>query len=186
MIERALGNIETYGLIPAIEAADAALKAANVKLVKLEYIRAGLVTVFLTGDVSAVKSSVDAGTAAAQRVGTVISTNVIARMADSLDKIVFDYPLDEEEETIEIDEAIEESDDLEEIVEETIVEFKEEKVNIASEEELDKLKVTELRQLVRDIDGIDMDNEEIKYGRKQELIDVILEYSKEVNIDGRI
>ena len=113
MKERALGNIETYGLVPAIEAADAALKAANVELIKCEYVRAGLVTIFIVGDVSAVQSSVDAGKAAAERVGTVISTNVIARMAESLDKIIFDDIDEKEEEILESEEIESEEDTIE-------------------------------------------------------------------------
>ena len=65
----ALGLIETKGLIGAIEAADAMLKAANVKLINKEKITAALVTIEIVGEVAAVKSAVDAGAAAAQRVG---------------------------------------------------------------------------------------------------------------------
>jgi len=75
----ALGMIETKGLIPAIEAADQMLKAANVTLCGKEHVTGGLVSVMVRGDVGAVKASVDAGAAAAQRVGTVISVHVIPR-----------------------------------------------------------------------------------------------------------
>lgn len=79
MIKEALGMIETKGLVGSIEAADAMLKAANVALVGYEKIGSGLVTVMVRGDVGAVKAATDAGVAAAQKVGEVVSTHVIPR-----------------------------------------------------------------------------------------------------------
>lgn len=84
----ALGLIETKGLIGAIEAADAMLKAANVKLINKEKITAALVTVEIIGEVAAVKSAVDAGAAAAQRVGQLISAHVIPRPDDQIESII--------------------------------------------------------------------------------------------------
>ena len=75
----ALGMIETKGLVGAIEAADAMVKAANVQLIGKEQIGGGLVTVMVRGDVGAVKAATDAGAAAAQRVGELISVHVIPR-----------------------------------------------------------------------------------------------------------
>lgn len=75
----ALGMVETKGLVGAIEAADAMVKAANVTLVGKEQIGAGLVTVLVSGDVGAVKAATDAGAAAADRVGELISVHVIPR-----------------------------------------------------------------------------------------------------------
>ena len=75
----ALGMIETKGLVGSIEAADAMVKAANVYLIGKEYIGGGLVTVMVRGDVGAVKAATDAGAAAAQRVGELISVHVIPR-----------------------------------------------------------------------------------------------------------
>jgi ethanolamine utilization protein EutM len=75
----ALGMIETRGLVAAIEAADAMVKAANVELVGKEQVGGGLVTVIVRGDVGAVKAATDAGAAAAGRVGEVVSVHVIAR-----------------------------------------------------------------------------------------------------------
>lgn len=65
----ALGMIETYGLVPAIEAADAMLKAAEVRLLERDFVKGGIVTIIVTGDVAAVKAAVDAGAAAAARLG---------------------------------------------------------------------------------------------------------------------
>lgn len=75
----ALGMIETKGLVGAIEAADAMVKAANVKLIGKEQIGGGYVTVMVRGDVGAVKAATDAGAAAAQRVGELVSVHVIPR-----------------------------------------------------------------------------------------------------------
>ena len=75
----ALGMIETKGLVAAIEAADAMLKAANVTLIGKEHVGGGLVTVLVRGDVGAVKAATDAGAAAAERIGELISVHVIPR-----------------------------------------------------------------------------------------------------------
>ena len=75
----ALGMIETRGLVGSVEAADAMVKAANVTLVGKEIIGGGLVTVMVRGDVGAVKAATDAGAAAAERVGELISVHVIPR-----------------------------------------------------------------------------------------------------------
>jgi hypothetical protein len=79
MKQQALGMIETRGLVPAVEAADAGVKAANVQLVGYEIVKGGLVMVAFVGEVAAVQASVSAGTAAAEKVGQVISTHVIPR-----------------------------------------------------------------------------------------------------------
>lgn len=75
----AIGMIETRGLVAAIEAADAMLKAANVDLIGKQQIGNGLVTVIVAGDVGAVKAATDAGAASAARVGEVVSVHVISR-----------------------------------------------------------------------------------------------------------
>lgn len=84
----ALGMIETKGLVGAIEAADAMLKAANVSLVGKELVGGGLVTVLVRGDVGAVKAAIDAGGAAAERVGELISVHVIPRPHTEVDSIL--------------------------------------------------------------------------------------------------
>ncbi len=80
----ALGMIETKGLIAMIEAADAALKAANVQMAGWEKVGSGLVTVFMVGDVAAVKAAVDAGASAASKIGEVVSVQVIPRPHEEL------------------------------------------------------------------------------------------------------
>lgn len=88
MPQEALGMVETKGLIGAIEAADAMVKAANVTLVGYEKIGSGLITVMVRGDVGAVKAATDAGAAAAQRVGEVISVHVIPRPHTEVERIL--------------------------------------------------------------------------------------------------
>ncbi|MBO0419877.1 MULTISPECIES: ethanolamine utilization microcompartment protein EutM [Vagococcus] len=84
----ALGMVETKGLIGSIEAADAMVKAANVSLVGKEVIGGGLVTVLVRGDVGAVKAATDAGAAAAQRVGELVSVHVIPRPHGEVETIL--------------------------------------------------------------------------------------------------
>ena len=83
-----LGMIETRGLVAAIEAADAMVKAANVVLVGSEKIGSGLVSIMVRGDVGAVKSAVEAGGAAASRLGEVIATHVIPRPHGDVEKLL--------------------------------------------------------------------------------------------------
>jgi microcompartment protein CcmL/EutN len=84
----ALGMIETRGLVAAIEAADAMVKAANVVLIGSEKIGSGLVSVMVRGDVGAVKAAVEAGGAAAARLGEVIATHVIPRPHSDVNKLL--------------------------------------------------------------------------------------------------
>lgn len=84
----ALGMIETKGLVGAVEAADAMVKAANVTLIGTEKIGSGLVTVMVRGDVGAVKAATDAGCAAAEKVGEVVSVHVIPRPHRDVDDIL--------------------------------------------------------------------------------------------------
>lgn len=88
----ALGMIETKGLVGSIEAADAMVKAANVYLVGKEHVGGGLVTVMVRGDVGAVKAATDAGAAAAQRVGELISVHVIPRPHTEVESIIPSVP----------------------------------------------------------------------------------------------
>ena len=84
----ALGMVETRGLIGSIEAADAMVKAARVQLVGKVLVGGGLVTVFVRGDVAACKAATDAGAAAAQRVGELVSSHVIPRPHDEIETIL--------------------------------------------------------------------------------------------------
>lgn len=86
---RALGMIETIGLISAIEAADAAVKAANVQLSKYEKIDGGIVSVHVRGDIGAVQAAVDAGAQAARRVGQLVGVHVIPAPVGEIDDVVY-------------------------------------------------------------------------------------------------
>ena len=88
-MDNALGMIETKGLIGAIEASDAMVKAANVTLIGKTLVGGGLVAVMVRGDVGAVKAATDAGAAAAQRVGELVSVHVIPRPHTDIEKILF-------------------------------------------------------------------------------------------------
>ncbi len=88
MALEALGMIETRGLVAAIEAADAMVKAAEVVLIGTEKIGSGLVSVMVRGDVGAVKAAVEAGNASAQRLGEIIATHVIPRPHSDVEKIL--------------------------------------------------------------------------------------------------
>jgi len=87
MAQDAIGLIETRGMVALVEAADAALKAANVTFKRWERVGSGLVTVVLEGDVAAVKAATDAGSAAASRIGEVVSVDVIPRPHGEIDKM---------------------------------------------------------------------------------------------------
>lgn len=87
-MNNALGMIETKGLVGAIEAADAMVKAANVTMIGYEKIGSGLVTVMVRGDVGAVKAATDAGAAAAENVGELVSIHVIPRPHSDVEKIL--------------------------------------------------------------------------------------------------
>lgn len=88
MVSEALGMVETRGLVAAIEAADAMVKAANVQLIGTEKIGSGLVSVMVRGDVGAVKSATEAGSAAASKLGELVAVHVIPRPHADVEKIL--------------------------------------------------------------------------------------------------
>ena len=88
MAQEALGMVETRGLVAAVEAADAMVKAAEVVLIGTEKIGSGLVSVMVRGDVGAVKAAVEAGNASAQKLGEIIATHVIPRPHGDVEKIL--------------------------------------------------------------------------------------------------
>lgn len=87
-VKEALGLIETRGLVALIEASDAMVKAAKVRLIGYEKIGSGLVTTMVRGEVGAVRAAVEAGAAAAQKVGELVSVHVIPRPHDDVEKIL--------------------------------------------------------------------------------------------------
>ena len=119
---KALGMIETIGLVGAIEAADTALKTAEVEIVNRHIVKGGIVTVELSGDVGAIKVAVEAGAKAAKRLGVFVSSHVIARPDEMVSKMIEENSIiDAENTTEEITEIIEEKE-----LEKEMMEIKEE------------------------------------------------------------
>ena len=186
MKNKALGLIETYGYIGAIEAADTAVKAAYVELSAVEKVKGGLVTVQLLGDVGAVKAAVDAGVQKCKALGVYVSSHVIARPDSELYKIVPNLNSEEvdkpkeiiafEDENAKEDGKIEKAEKIE----------KDEKAEKLATSELEfklpkhfyTMKVVLLRNYVRKLDNFPIPNKKIKFANKQQLIDGLIEYYK--------
>jgi microcompartment protein CcmL/EutN len=205
MENKALGLVETLGLVPAIEGADAAVKSADVELKGLEMIGAGLVTIVIVGDISAVSSAVDAGKAAATRIGTVLSTTVIGRTGEGLETVFEPDPeatdpapvlpaaepvLPESpatgtqavtDKTPDIEVQAVTSTPLEAEAETVIGKAPEKKTAVKKTVDLAALKnmsVVKLRQFARKLPGLPLAQKKIKYARKKELIEAIVEYHR--------
>ncbi len=88
-MQQAIGLVETKGLVPLVEATDAMVKAANVKIEKRIAIGGGLVAAVVVGDVGSVRAAVEAGAAAASQVGELVSSHIIARPSDGVVKAYF-------------------------------------------------------------------------------------------------
>lgn len=116
---KALGMIETIGLIGAIEATDTALKTADVQILNQHFVKGGIVTVELTGDVAAVRVAVEAGEEAARKLGAFVKSHVIARPGEMIGDMLEDKK--EEIKIVEIKEEIEVEKVLEEETKEEIV-----------------------------------------------------------------
>lgn len=155
MDDLSLGLFETLGYVPAVAGADAALKAAEVKLLGCRYAGSGLVSVLLSGDVSSVTVAVEVGCECAARVGTVNWSTVIARTAEGLETVVRDNP--------EESRGKKEADDEQG-----------EKSVIPPRAELEKMRVMDLRSLARNLPDLFLNREEIRFSRKAELISAIL------------
>lgn len=182
-MELALGLVETKGLVGAIEAADAMTKTANVRLVGKELVRGALVTVKIVGEVAAVKAAVDAGAAAAQRVGQLISIHVIPRPDDQIDFIVLEGASSPAPDQFEVPKrkvgrprkTEKKQSDLFETELETDGESKEAKESeaekIIDEEALSKLTVEELRRLARKTPGFPIYGREISRANRSTLLE---------------
>lgn len=118
---RALGLIETYGYIGAVEASDVALKSAQVELLDIEKVKGGYVTTKFVGDVSAVKAAVDAAEQAVRRMNVFVSSHVIARPSDDLEQMLFQEKHQAVAPAVQKKEIVESKT---EIIEENIVEIK--------------------------------------------------------------
>ncbi|MHD0316053.1 BMC domain-containing protein [Fusobacterium sp. THCT1E2] len=128
---KALGMIETIGLVGAIEAADTALKTAEVEIVNRHIVKGGIVTIELSGDVGAIKVAVEAGAEAAKRLGVFVSSHVIARPDEMVSKMI-------EEDSITAVEDI--NEETTEVIEEKDLEVEKEEVKIeVKTEETEKI-----------------------------------------------
>ncbi len=166
MKQSALGMIETKGLVGAIEAADAMVKAANVVLIGKENISGGLVTVMVRGDVGAVKAATDAGAAAAQRVGELVSVHVIARPHEELDPILPSPTPNKPEKKKQVLKEQKEEENLPEEIIKTPTTTVEPEIDL----ELEKLTVGQLRKLARKTEGISLTGRQISVANKEILI----------------
>ena len=190
---KALGMIELYGYLAAVEALDSALKAANVSSLGATKVGGGLVTVMVEGDVGAVKASMDAAASAAERVGEVISVHVIPRPHESVGEMLKPSTPPAPEKSSESDPEPKsepelklepEAETVPEVSETPIAEVSdnaviEEPVKAESytEEMLEKMSVSKLRAIARELKVDNMTREQIRFGKKTELIQNILEFT---------
>ena len=186
----ALGMSETSGLLSAIEAADAGLKAANVRLLGTDYVRGGLVMVRFEGDVAAVQAAVDAGTMAAQRVGVVVSSHVIPRAMPEVFCMLASDPgigpgkrsqggcaacggceggMRELKRCREASASVDKQKSAEEKTDSALPPL----------EELKKWKVLALRSFARKLPGFSMKAAEIRYANKAQLLKALAAYDDE-------
>ena len=181
----ALGMIETYGYLTAVEALDSALKAANVFLVDVVRVRGGLVTVLIEGDVGAVKAAADAAAAAAERVGEVVSVHVIPRPDKDVKSMLTAHPehrkkadMVPEESPAEVS-AEEQKEQPVQKSEESRTENPVEAELVYTREEMGKMTVAKLRTLARKLKLTGLTPQEIRFAKKQELIEAILKFTGE-------
>ena len=180
MTNRALGLIEVKGYLGAVVAADAALKAANVSLLNIETVKSGLNTVQLVGDVSAVRSAVDAAVDLVGDKPYYLASHVISRLDNQTD-LLFTPPRRQTEgaaEKIEAAEAVLAGDQvLVTEVADAVLEApsdQDEPAERYSRAQLEKMKVVELRSLAYHQDTIELSKKEIKFANKKQLVDALL------------
>ena len=205
---KALGMIETYGLVAAVEALDSALKAANVSLADMVRVKGGRVTVLVEGDVAAVKAAIDASQAAAERVGSVVNVHVIPRPDPSVGQMLAGgqgsfrrekNPSEPESEESPVqteiryetpEETPEIREEREKVSKETSEKIQKEEPQPESEgftetpkpvtrEGLEKKSVAKLRSLARELKLPGMTSKDICFAKKQQLIDAIISFMEQ-------
>ncbi len=205
---KALGMIETYGLVAAVEALDSALKAANVSLADMVRVKGGRVTVLVEGDVAAVKAAIDASQAAAERVGSVANVHVIPRPDPSVGQMLAGgqgsfrrekNPSEPESEESPVqteiryetpEETPEIREEPEKVSKETSEKIQKEEPQPESEgftetpkpvtrEGLKKKSVAKLRSLARELKLPGMTSKDICFAKKQQLIDAIISFMEQ-------
>jgi len=195
---KALGMIEVYGYLAAVEALDSALKAANVSLVDMTLVDGGLVAVFVEGDVGAVKAAMDASKTAAEHVGRIISVHVIPRPSQDINNVIKTKPLPlhgkkedkiipplHDELKVDINTEVEISEkgtkeqslisdkvsEEEQATEGTLIDK-----DLLTHEKMQTMTVDKLRKVARDIQISNMTRKEIRFATKNELIKSIREF----------
>lgn len=200
MNTKALGLIEVYGYLAAVEALDSAVKAANVSLLRVEKVKGGLVTVLVQGDVGAVKAAMDASAAAAQRVGKVVSVHVIPRPSEDVTEMLRPAGLTPQPKAAPVVKAEPQAPAVQPVVADPVpvVEQpapepapKEEAAEEApvvesipsnlSREELSQMTVSKLRRVARSLKIGTMTNDQIKFAKKDVLVDAICEFQNRGN-----
>ena len=205
---KALGMIETYGLVAAVEALDSALKAANVSLADMVRVKGGRVTVLVEGDVGAVKAAMDASQAAAARVGSVVNVHVFPRPAPSVGQMLAggqgsfrreknpsepeseESPVQTEIRYATPEETPEIREEPEKVSKETSEKIQKEEPQPESEEftetpkpvtreGLEKKSVAKLRSLARELKLPGMTSKDICFAKKQQLIDAIISFMEQ-------
>ena len=205
---KALGMIETYGLVAAVEALDSALKAANVSLADMVRVKGGRVTVLVEGDVAAVKAAIDASQAAAERVGSVVNVHVIPRPAPSVGQMLAggqgsfrreknpsepeseESPVQTEIRYATPEETPEIREEPEKVSKETSEKIQKEEPQPESEEltetpkpvtreGLEKKSVAKLRSQARELKLPGMTSKDICFAKKQQLIDAIISFMEQ-------
>ena len=174
-MSRAIGMLETYGLLPAIEGLDAAIKSANVSVRSFEYVSGGLIAWVVDGEVGAVRVAVAAGKAAASRVGDVVSDHVIARAALDVMKML---PTPKHPGGRKSGTGIHRREfpvkDAEPNPVETVIE-KKSADTLSEQSELEAMRVHALRTVARQTDGIKLSRIEIRDAKKDTLVKGILD-----------
>ena len=175
---KALGLIEVRGMVPAVEALDSALKPANVNRLDVVKVGGGLVSVVIHGD--------DAAQAAAEKIGTVISTHVIPRPAEDVTQMITPNPdpqpiiseqlEDNHDETAEAEQPEDSREVTEEVKEEPAEQKKGKLAYIPDVEEMKAMTVDKLRALARKLEITNMTRKEIRFANKTELIAKICEF----------
>jgi ethanolamine utilization protein EutM len=170
-MQLALGLIETKGLIGAIEAADAMVKAANVKLISKEIVTGALVLVKIEGEVGAVKSAVDAGASAAQRVGQLVSHHIIPRPDDQIDVIIYpsDRPKKQAEKKVKKSTPIKETSGTDSLFDNQVEEKSADKKPIPQknvEDEIEEVKIKEKKPVARS-EKVEKEVTEDKAGKEE-------------------
>jgi len=185
----ALGLIETFGYLAHIVAADACLKAANVKLLGSEKIKGGLMLLKVSGDVGAVIAGIEAVEKCLNGKGLKVVTHIIPNPSKQIEKILYEKKLilnelndtntvkqkdDESNESLET--LLEEKNKKHNYIEQDNNYNLNDKKDILNRQYLSSLKVSELRSLARSFEGINMSKRQIKFGKKDELIEAIVNY----------